>query len=653
MSLSRALCFLAVLPFASCSCGDDILVPQVAGTCEPTFVCPANFEYRLGACRSQRCAGDTDCCPGQTCNAALGLCISEFENTVCSDNSQCEVPGQECITFRGGQFCGYPNKTNALSTNGTQRCETDAECALGRSCFGKRCINAAPCEGGCPSGSICELDSNTCYPFMACEAVCGPGQIQIVADSDTMSASQCCLVECKCETLPDVMPGIYGWYAASAATPTEILVSAYDPNYGDLVVAHFGLDGVKKSVDYVDGYPTSGPVVGNPQGVRDGRIEPGPNVGLHTSIAVDSTGIAHVAYYDKDLGALRYANNSGGLWKTVIVDDEGDTGYYTSIALASDGSPRIAYMMVNGTLTPDPTPKTALKLATARSNLPLLATDWTIEAVDSQIKPELVCGGGCARDLACVDLGMGPVCAPTAVGCGTCASGEACVSHTSTVTCEGRINSLPLDDLIDGTGLFASLAIKSTGVVSIAYYDRLNGDLRLATTTATGTFKLQTLDGNEMMSPTDVGQHCSLAVGPGDVMGVAYVDASKDDLVYLDLSTGMGAREIVDDGVTPPNLRMVGADAALVFDDTGAPAIAYQDPTNIDLLYARRLGPPPWSVEVIRGAPAAGMMRGTAAGFYVDQVKSGMKAYVTSVDVDFDPEGELLLDVVVTQKPLN
>lgn len=654
MAPCRVLLLLAVLPFAACSCEEDPLAPKLPGTCEPDFPCGSAFEYRLGACRATRCALDTDCCPGQTCNAALGLCISQYENAACTDDSQCEVPGQSCIDFRGGRYCGYANATNTLSAAGTQRCDSDRECADGKSCFAHRCLNAAPCDGGCPEGSICELDSNTCYEAPACAAVCGPGQIKVVADSDTMSAAQCCAIDCACATLPGIPEGTYGWYAASALKTDALLVSSYDPNYGDLVVATFGLDGTKKAIAYVDGYPTTGPVIGNPDGLRAGRVEAGADVGLHTSIAVDSTGVAHVAYYDRDLGALKYANDSGGLWKSVVVDDSGDTGYYTSIALGADGTPRIAYMMTSGTLSPDPTSVTALKVATARSNLPLMASDWSTQVVDSAPKPALVCGGGCGRDEACVDLGMGPACVATTTGCAMCASGDACVADAMMMpVCEARIPTIPVDDLVDGTGLFASLAVATDGTLAIAYYDRLAGDLRYAVSDVSGTtWTLRTLDGNDTMTPTDVGQHVSLAFGPNGARGVAYVDATRDDLVYLDLVSM--TREVVDDGVTPPNLRLVGADASLVFDDAGAPAIAYQDPTNIDLLYARRLGAPPmWSLEVLRGGPPAGSMRGSASGFYVDQSKAGTSALVTSVDVDFTEDGDVVLDVIVTPKRLD
>jgi hypothetical protein len=121
-------------------------------------------------------------------------------------------------------------------------------------------------------------------------------------------------------------------------------------------------------------------------------------------------------------------------------------------------------------------------------------------------------------------------------------------------------------------------------------------------------------------------------------------------LVYLQLG---GTREVVDRGVTPPDLRLVGADASLVFDELGQPAIAYQDPTNIDLLYARRLtSPPEWLTEVLHGAPPPGMDKGTASGFYASQKRDGITAYISNVDVTFDEEGNLILDLSVLKKDL-
>lgn len=475
--------------------------------------------------------------------------------------------------------------------------------------------------------------------------------MKVLSNPDTMSGPLCCLLQCECLTYPPVLAGQYGWYASLAALEDRLLVSAYDSTYGDLVVARFELDGRPVSLDYVDGYPTTGRLTGDPKGARAGRSDGGPNVGLHTSLAVDPAGLVHVAYQDADSGALKYATLANGQWSSTVVDDEGVTGLYASLGFAHDGSPRIAYMMAEGTIDVDPTPKAALKLAKPKVAIPTGPADWDVTIVDSRDKPIPICNGGCASDEKCVDLGSGPACRTTTIGCSpACASDEACIDVNGTATCSSVVPVVVLEGLPEGTGLFASLAFATDGSPLIAYYDSVDGDLRLAADDGSGTFVTRTLDGNDPTDPTDVGQHASLAVGPGGIVGVAYFDATSDDLVYYDFAAR--TREIADDGVTPPNLRFVGADASLLFDEQGTAAIAYHDPTNIDLLYARRIGGQ-WTTEALRGDLRPGQTEGTAAGFAVTQARKGTTAYIASVDVDFNEAGDLLLTLGVLTKLLD
>jgi hypothetical protein len=143
----------------------------------------------------------------------------------------------------------------------------------------------------------------------------------------------------------------------------------------------------------------------------------------------------------------------------------------------------------------------------------------------------------------------------------------------------------------------------------------------------------------------------SLAIGPNDELAVAYMDSTVDDLIYLDLRSG--EREIVDNGITAPQQRIVGADASLLFDSAGLPAVAYQDPSNIDLLYARKtLTSTTWNVEVIYGGAPDAMTKGMASGFYVSQARRDNTVYISNVDIDFTEDGELLLDLKLLLKNL-
>ncbi len=78
-------------------------------------------------------------------------------------------------------------------------------------------------------------------------------------------------------------------------------------------------------------------------------------VGAYSSLALDDNDIAHVSYYEYDLdteeGNLKYASRSGGSWTTYRIDQPGDVGLYTSIAIRSNNQPAISYFdQTNGDL---------------------------------------------------------------------------------------------------------------------------------------------------------------------------------------------------------------------------------------------------------------------------------------------------------------
>jgi len=67
------------------------------------------------------------------------------------------------------------------------------------------------------------------------------------------------------------------------------------------------------------------------------------DVGLGTSIAVDSNNEIHISYYDATNDDLKYATNVGGSWACYTLDSTGEVGWYNSIAVDSNNKVHISY----------------------------------------------------------------------------------------------------------------------------------------------------------------------------------------------------------------------------------------------------------------------------------------------------------------------
>ncbi len=68
--------------------------------------------------------------------------------------------------------------------------------------------------------------------------------------------------------------------------------------------------------------------------------------GVHSSMALDAAGNAHVSYWDSGEGDLKYARFNGSAWTVEVVDTTNSVGSYNSIGLnaATGELPRIAYL---------------------------------------------------------------------------------------------------------------------------------------------------------------------------------------------------------------------------------------------------------------------------------------------------------------------
>jgi hypothetical protein len=163
-----------------------------------------------------------------------------------------------------------------------------------------------------------------------------------------------------------------------------------------------------------------------------------------------------------------------------------------------------------------------------------------------------------------------------------------------------------------GLGLFVDSARNPQNQAPVVvYYDRSNGDLKLARfNPSSGQFDTPVLlDGS---GDVDAGWSPSVQVDSAGLAHVVYVSATHDDLMYT--TDAMNApKEIIDDGyrivgttvdgLPKPEFHFVGDDAGLVLPaGGGAPLVVYQDATTQEMLLAQRQTNGTWARTSVAGA---------------------------------------------------
>jgi hypothetical protein len=376
-------------------------------------------------------------------------------------------------------------------------------------------------------------------------------------------------------------------------------VLAHDHLYGDLVYRRLEASDTTAAGDedtYIDGVPDA-PPEGDPTGRRGGVRAIGPDRGANPAAARAADGTMGVSYYDVDQGDLLFAR--GGVdgaspWITSAVETDGDAGRFSDLVALPDGRWAIAYFV-------SVADRSWMRLAVSATAAPLGPTDWQFTTLDEATTEEEGAG-----------------------------------------------------DLPVGTGLFPSAALVQ-GDLWVAFYDGVDGSLRLARGPVGGPFETFILDEgttrSELIEAGDVGRHVSLAVAPAGTVAVAYQDAISGALWYAELeATGppgsgevaLGEPRLVDPGrqMSPPAL--VGADLQLRFRNNGLPVVIYQDSTNADLLLAQRIDER-WDTTPV--------VRQQVAGFSPHFFEVGAEVWVIHGVVVDEGDGNLVETIDARQVP--
>src|SRR5262249_44836537 len=136
---------------------------------------------------------------------------------------------------------------------------------------------------------------------------------------------------------------------------------------------------------------------------RNGFSDPGPNVGLYSSITIGEDGRARISYYDDDNKDLKYAEKQGdGSWAVHVVDSNGDVGAFSQLRYLA-GRLRLVYFVKLGAKDA-PQFMTTLRYAEAKVASPRGPSDWTFRDVVPQDGQRNPCGNTCQTGDACVFL---------------------------------------------------------------------------------------------------------------------------------------------------------------------------------------------------------------------------------------------------------
>lgn len=231
-------------------------------------------------------------------------------------------------------------------------------------------------------------------------------------------------------------------------------------------------------------------------------------VGEETSIIIGGDGLGLISYIDTnaddDLKVAHCTNANCTSHDEPVTIDTGNIGYYTSLAKGSDGFALIAYHDMSNS---------ALKVAHCRNYPCSQFGVETTDDVDETRLPSIAIGTDQLGLISYYDA------TNTVLKVAHCGD-PACSKINATVS--------TIDDTA-GVGEFSSLAIGPDQKGLISYYDRSNGDLKVAhcddveCSSATNKY---TLD-----SEGDVGRYSSLAIradGRGLISYLDYTNTNQD-----------------------------------------------------------------------------------------------------------------------------
>ncbi len=180
-------------------------------------------------------------------------------------------------------------------------------------------------------------------------------------------------------------------------------------------------------------------------------------VGQYCSLALDTAGNPHIAYFDAASQALRYATSVAGAWTLEVVDNSANVGLHTSMVLDDADQPHVAYQNRSDF---------GLRYASKSNGL------WTIENVVSQNTTPALAVSAVQTSLDLDSNGNAHIVFRNEL------SGKSMYSRNTSGTWTTGIATAQGQEF---HGSFHSIRIAPNDVPTMSYFDVVLGELRLAT----------------------------------------------------------------------------------------------------------------------------------------------------------------------------
>ena len=333
------------------------------------------------------------------------------------------------------------------------------------------------------------------------------------------------------------------------------------------------------------------------------------NTGWYSSIAVASDGYPHVSYFQHDLSQLKYASKDSSGWHVATADNSGYVGWHSSIKLDAANDPHVAYYEWHDAY--------ALKYAVCPSGL------WSTEtvasggavgyyssiAVEDDALPHISYYCGVHKDLKHAWQSSGAW--HTEIVDGNDDVGK----YTSIAMDRNQYPHISYYDVTnsslkyayeDGSGWhtstidndgdvgsYTSIALDASGYPHISYCDTTHADLQYVYQDGSGWHPTAVdTDGS-------VGSYTSIALDTSGYPHISYYDSTHGSLKYAFKDSGGWHKETADNATT------VGFDTSIALDASGAPHISYYDDSNHDLKYAHKKTEG-WRIETVDAGPRVG-----------------------------------------------